>query len=224
MEASDLNLRVLRESLELSLRHYEKKTGMTFRDFPDLSLTPEKPNSARTIIPVSFEGSNIGELYAIVFLKGDGTGDSRTYKPADIIIPSELYHFEKVERVIPRAKTGIIYEFCFPFFFSVNAERKIAMFASSLDELGIEDGRISPLLKIGLSNPDYSRALDDSLRVQPQIYMTVGTSMEGKRIGDPHSIYYSKEVEDAIQVVGFYGISDPDSSILKNCKNWMIPP
>ncbi len=116
MEASDLNLRVLRESLEHSLRHYEEKTGMTFLDFPDLSLTPEKPNSARTIIPVAFEGSRMGELYTIVFLKGDGTGDSKTYIPEDVIIPLEFYHASKVERVIPRAKTGIIHEFCFPFF------------------------------------------------------------------------------------------------------------
>ena len=222
MNVNNLDLKTLRMPLEQALSTYEERTGIRFQDFPDLTPTPEKPNSARTVIPVAYGTTKIGDLYAIVFVKGDGTGDSKTYKLDDLTIPSEFQHTEKPERVIPRAKTGVICEGFFPFF-SINPQGYTAMFAASLDELSIDDKTITPLWRLGQTDSDYSKALHGKVPSQPQIYLTVGETIGGKRIGDPHSIYYGRNIEDALQVVGFLGITDPNSPVLNISKNWILP-
>ncbi|RJQ16769.1 hypothetical protein C4573_01760 [Candidatus Woesearchaeota archaeon] len=214
------DLKTLKMPLEKALSAYEATTGMKFQDFPDLTLTPDKPNSARTIIPVTYGTAKVGELYAIVFAKGDGTGDSKSYQLENLLIPEEFRHAEKPERVIPRAKTGVIAEGCFPFF-SLTPEGYTAMFAASLDELGIQDNAIVPLWKLGLNDADYAKALRDERRVHPQIYLTVGDSLQGTPIGDPHAVYYNRSTEDALQVVGFLGITDKKSPILHVSKQWI---
>lgn len=221
MNIKEADLKRLRVSLESALSSYEPLTGIKFQDFPDIILTPEKPNSARTVIPVTYNAEKIGDLYAIVFVRGDGTGDSKTYKSTDLIVPQEYVHTEKAERVFPRAKTGIISEGCFPFF-SMTSQGDIAMFAISLDELGIEGKTITPLWKLGMSNQDYSKALHGKLQANPQIYSTVG-SINGQRVGDPHSIYYNRNSEDALQVVGFLGINNQNNPLAEISRNWILP-
>jgi hypothetical protein len=221
MNAGSLNLKTLRRPLEDALSTYQT-TDLKFQDFPDLILTPEKPNSARTVIPITYGTAKIGDLYVIVFAKGDGTGDSKTYKLDDLDIPIEFRYSEKPERIIPRAKTRIIYEGCFPLF-SMTPKKHISMFAASLDELGLVGKTITPLWRLGQNDSDYSKALQDELSLNPQVYLTVGESLDGKRIGDPHSIHYNQNTEDAFQVVGFLGITDPDNPILNISKDWITP-
>src|SRR3989344_1594424 len=162
MDINSLYLKTLRKPLEEALSAYETNMGIKFQDFPDLTLTPEKPNSARTIIPVTYGTAKIGDLYAIVFVKGDGTGDSKNYKLDDLTIPSEFQHTEKPERVIPRAKTGVICEGFFPLF-SMTPQGYTVMFAASLDELSIIDKKITPLWRLGQTDSDYSKALHEKM-------------------------------------------------------------
>ncbi|MDP3734543.1 MAG: hypothetical protein Q8R37_04905, partial [Nanoarchaeota archaeon] len=173
MDVNSINLKTLRIPLEEALAAYEQRTGIKFQDFPDLTPTPEKANSARTVIPVAYGNARIGDFYAIVFVKGDGTGDSKTYKRDDLAIPLEFQHPEKPERVIPRAKTGVICEGFFPLF-SMNPQGYTAMFAASLDELSINDKTITPLWRLGQTDSDYSKALHEKVAFKPQIYLTVG--------------------------------------------------
>lgn len=221
MDVNNLDLRILRRPLEEALSAYETHPAIKFQDFPDLTLTPDKPNSARTIIPVICEHAKLGDLYVIVFVKGDGTGDSKTYKLDELIIPPEFQHIEKPERVIPRAKTGIIYEGFFPLF-SMTPKGYIAMFASSLDELGIVNKTITPLWRLGQNDSDYSKELHGKESANPQVYFTVGKSSNRNRVGDPHSIYYNRNIEDALQVVGFLGIAGTNNPILDQSRNWML--
>lgn len=224
MNVNTLNLAVLKRPLEDALSAYKQSIGMEFKDFPDLTLTPEKPNSARTIIPITYENVKIGDLYVIVFAKGDGTGDAKTYTLDDLIIPKEFQHTEKPERIIPRAKTGITYEALIPLF-SMTQKGYAAMFAVSLDELGIVDKTITPLWKLGQSDSDYSKVLHGEVSADPQIYFTVGESPDGKRVGDPHAIYYNPhtEIEDALQVVGFLGIGDKNNPLINKIRAKLTP-
>ncbi len=221
MNVDTLDLGLLRRPLEEALAGYEKSSGIKFQDFPNLTLTPEKPNYARTIIPVTYGATNIGNFYAIVFVRGDGTGDSKTYSLDDLAIPQEFQHAEKSERVIPRAKTGVVCEGFYPLF-SMTAQG-CAMFAASLDELGVINNTITRLWKLGQEDSDYSKALNGELCFDPKVYFTVGESLDGKRIGDPHSIYYNRNTEDVIQVVGFLALNDKNLPIENISKNWILP-
>ena len=223
MDINVINLGSLRRPLEDALNNYASITGLRFQDFPDLTLTPEKPNSARTVIPVTYDSVRIGDFYAIVFVRGDGTGDSKTFKLDNLTISPDYVHNEKPERVIPRAKTGIISEGFFPLF-SLTPKNEVVMFASSLDELSVFDGELGLLWKLGQDNSDYSRSIRNGVAQEAQVYFTVGNYPGGKRIGDPHSIYYTRDTEDALQVVGFLGIpNDSAVPIDRVTKSWRFP-
>jgi len=222
MNIHNLDLRSLRKPLEEALSAYASDTGLKFQDFPDLNLTPTKSNSARTIIPVTYSDVSVGELCVIAFVKGDGTGDSKTYQLKNLIIPSEFYHSEKSERVIPRAKTGIFCECCLPLF-SITPQERAVMFAASLEELSLSGNKVTPLFKIGQTDEDYSKSILGEMSCNPQMYLTIGESPEGKRVGDPHSIYYKRSTEDALQVVGFLGVTDPENPILNISHKWILP-
>jgi hypothetical protein len=219
MHIEPTDLLTLRRPLEDALSAYENITGLKFSDFPDLIHTPEKPNSARTIIPVTYKSAKVGDLYTIVFVKGDGTGDSKTYKLNELVIPSEFQFTDKSDRIIPRSKTGVIREGFFPFF-SITPKGNTVMYAASLEELSLDGKTIAPIWRLGLNDADYSAALQNQEATTPQIYVTVGEAKDGKRIGDPHAIHYSRHIADAIQVVGFLSINDLDNPYAKNSMNW----
>ncbi len=222
MDVKSLDLKMLREPLEAALSAYENATGMKFEDFPDLILTPEKPNSARTVIPVTYETVKIGDLYALAFMQGDGTGDSKTYQLQDVVIPPEFQHSEKPERVIPRAKTGVVCEGFFPLF-SLTSQGDIALFAASLDELGLVDTTLTRLWRLGQTDEEYARALQRKEITTPKVYLTVGESAEGKRMGDPHAIYYNRALPDALQVVGFLGTTDANNPLKEISESLVLP-
>ncbi len=91
MNAQDLDLASLRKPLQGALIGYESLCrDLKFEEFPDLVLTMEKPNSARTVIPVSYADANTLDMYVIVFLPGDGTGDTNTYQLEQLRLPKRL--------------------------------------------------------------------------------------------------------------------------------------
>jgi hypothetical protein len=221
MDINSVDLNYLRGPLEKSLYLYEVVAGIKFHDFADFSLTPEKPNSARTVIPVSYEGVKVGELYAIVFAKGDGTGDSKTFGLESLTIPSEYMHDTKPERVIPRSKKRVIREGFFPLF-SITPQGNTAMYAASLDELSLVGNSVAKVWTLGLNNSDYSKVLDGKVIISPHVYSTVG-AQNGKRVGDPHAIYYDRSKPDALQVAGFLSITVLNKELLSIAKYWPIP-
>ncbi len=220
MDINELNIIELMGPLRYALSTYGTK-NVEFKNFPKLVLTPEKPNSARTIVPVYFDNSQVGELYVIAFVRGDGTGDAKTYAPDKLHIPEKFKYSDKPERVIPRAKTGTICEGFFPLF-SITPSGFTAMYAASLDELSVDDNRLVTLCRLGLDDERYLNALRGDFVDLPKPQLTVGTH-KNKRIGDPHAIHYTKTIEDAVQVVGFLGISDLDNPIMNYSKDWVVP-
>ena len=145
--------------IEHALRDYEDITGLKFWDVPEMELTPDKPYSARTSVPVAIKSAMVGNLVTLAFAKGDGTGDAKTFKLDDLAIPEALMHQDKPERVLPRAKTGIISEFCFPLF-SITPGNW-APYTVALDELGVVNNTIAPIKRLGFDDDQYVKALFD---------------------------------------------------------------
>jgi hypothetical protein len=114
-----------------------------------------------------------------------------------------------------------MFEGCFPLF-SMTPQGDIVMYAVSLDELGLEGRTVTPIGKLGMSSQDYSKALHSRSQDAPQVYLTVGNN-NGQRVGDPHSIYYHRNTEDALQVAGFLGINDPNNPLVKIARKWRLP-
>ena len=156
-------------------------------------------------------------MSAIVFARGDGTGDDKTFKLEDITIPEEYIHDTKPQRVIPRAKTGIVWEGFFPLFSVTPNKQKIMMYTAALNELGLdENNTLGKLGQLGLSGEWFERLIenmDDYSKLEfiprPEIYSTTYTRfIDDERVGDPHSIYYNKDTKDALQVGGFLAVTN----------------
>ena len=228
MEPRDLDLKGLREPLEDSLRTHlgllDKK--LWYKEFPDFELTPDKTNSARTIIPITYTGSKVGYMYAIVFLPGDGTGDENTCKLNEVVISPKLSYKDKPWRVIPRAKTDVIAEGFFPFF-SMKKYGIIVPFAAHLDELIFEDGdenKIIPAWRLGQERNSYLHLIKSGSDIEPKVQFTT-INDDGGVFGDPHAIHYGMKVKDISQVVGFLSIKDQDNPLLVKgiVDKWKMP-
>ncbi len=142
MNIEDLNFKIFSEKIEESVSTYvaQLDSGIEIRENIGLHLTPDKPNSARSVIQLNAGNTLIGELYVILFMPNDGTGDSNTYELSDILIPKYLQFAIKPERIIPRAKKGIFAEFFFPFFSFIGDSNSFIPNAICLDELILEEG------------------------------------------------------------------------------------
>lgn len=236
MNSGDLDLPAMREPLREALAVYESHYGgdLRFGDFPELAPTPEKPNSARTVVPVSYKGLPPLDMYTIVFLPHDGTGDANTYPLGELDIPDYLQFAEKPERVIPRSKRGVDYEGFFPLFSVAGGD--CHMFASSLAELrtaGPEERaqweRMVPGGKftwgiqvegfLGSYPSEFSQRLQAGF--QPQVWFTTGTR-NGQRFGDPHAIYNPFE-SGLLQVGGFLAVKDEAHPIRAITGDWATP-
>ncbi|MBS3124106.1 hypothetical protein J4437_05745 [Candidatus Woesearchaeota archaeon] len=210
MNIHDINLEKLNGPLKTTLSYYESfYPGLKFSNFSNFVITPEKSYSARTDIPVTYKNINLGNLCAIIFAKGDGTGNSNDYNLSQFISNLFLIYSANPDSVIPRKKEGITYEGCFPLF-SVSPIGFKSMFALSLEILGVDKGetKIVSLGKIGQDAETYAKALEDQIDVNLGIYVTTGNTKQGKRFGDPHSIYYNPNTPDALQVAGFLAIKE----------------
>ncbi len=218
-----LNLRELRQPLELALEQYQRQYfTFKFEKFSDLHPTPEKPNHARTVVPISYRGTYIGNMYVIVFLPGDATGDENSYKLNQVVIPSHILYQEKTSRVIPRAKKGIVCEGFFPLF-SQTVEGRIVPFAASLEELTLdEQRRVVPAWTLGMEPQEYVQALQGQQEIFPTTYFTVGTNSVQERFGDPHCVHHQPRGA-ALQVAGFLSISEENSPLLSMTERWLMP-
>ncbi len=223
MNPTDLDLRGLTRQLGLALEGYRWLFDNEFhvQDFPDLALTPEKPNSARTVVPIKY-GFDLRplDMYAIVFLPGDGTGDSKTYKAGELKLPSRLKYEEKPERVLPRSKNGVICEGFFPFF-SVGSDGRAKMFDAYMEELIVTDAT-SPSTVVHGWGLGRGGPIPGESKNAPRVYFTTG-EINGKRFGDPHAVHYPKEYSNGIQVAGFLAVKDTNHPILGATEKWILP-
>lgn len=205
----------LTELLDKSLEKYQKHIGnnIKFGSHLPLYMTPEKPNSGRTVVEVNYEGSKAGDMCVILFRPGDGTGDDKTYKLHDLEIPEYLRFIDKPERVLPRKKTCAM-EVFFPFFSVIQLpygdEIPTLAFGNvvSLEELTVDAAskKIVKMRDLGESPETYRNKIG---QVTPHISLTTGYLANGTRFGDPHSIFHRQDVK-SMQVVGFLSLGEDD--------------
>ena len=233
MNINSIDLKILRKPLEEALYDGYVQTfpGLIFHEFEDMVLTPEKPNSARTVIPVSYlEGPHkkehkIGNMYVIAFARGDGTGDDKTFKLEDITIPGEYRHNTKPEKVIPRAKTGIALEGFLPLF-SLTPKEKVLMYTTSLEELGLDENKkLVKLTDLGMHSYWFKEIIREASYVKqlytprPTIHYTTYTRASEKiRMVDPHAIHYNSQVADDMNIGGFLAINSTRHPFLDSLK------
>jgi len=225
MELKESYVRGFRKPLRKSLQKYASLLGgeVEFQEFPDFILTPDKPNSARTVVPVTFSGEEVGKMYVIVFSAFDGTGDDKTYGLGDVKIPLGLKWCEKPERVIPRSKEGVMIEGFFPLF-SKTPYGTIAPFAAHLDELTLDGNEVIPAWRLGQNKRSFLNAISRSRSsIRPEIQFTTKADFSGRRFGDPHAVYYGSPALEAVQVAGFLSITDQDNPLMSLAHRWRKP-
>lgn len=211
-------------------------------------LTPQKPNTARTTVPVRYQGTKIADMYVILFRHQDGTGDSSTYRLDDVVIPHFLSHSEKPERILPRAKTGVLAEGFFPLFSVQNGVTY--PFICSLEELTID---VPTAMALGGLKPSVVQAWNLGMsaahfrwhtterdkgykKVDPKVTFTVGNyhqvrfgdphnvcNIDGKRFGDPHAIYAILNEPNVIQVAGFLAVTEKTPTLVDATRDWSLP-
>jgi hypothetical protein len=194
------------------LDYGEELKSVEFGKFDDFSFTPEKPNTARTVVPVLYQGDEVGKIYAIVFAPQDGTGDTNTYTLSQIQLPAQIQH---PERLLPRKKSCIMEAF-FPFFTEYNG----AIFPNTacLDEIVVDKNggteRAMLLWNLGVSPERFHRSVNDALGNIPHVQLTTGHYRNGERFGDPHAVYCDPISSfKAIQVVGFLAVDNKDNPL-----------
>jgi len=170
-----------------------------------VELTPEKPNSARSVSTVQHLGETIGKLRVIAFAPNDGTGDESTYSLEGVYPERGLPAHSKI---VPRSKTGIDSELHFTL---AGKFKDIAgdpvPFAGHLDVIGFRnDGYIGSIGSVGLGMNAFVNALELGNPAEPTVSLTVGKDFLGERSGDPHAIYNS--FGEVVQVAGFLAITD----------------
>jgi len=210
----ETNVEFASEMLPKALRGYEcRYDGLSFGDFGLFKLTPEKPNTARTLVPVSYKGKSAGDMFAILFRPGDGTGDSSRFQPWELNILGE--YRKHPERVLPRDKTGIDYELFFPFF---SVGKKVCWYAVSLEELTVDNVKHPNVVvkerDLGFKADRYVKILSVRDAVMPMISITTGYGNDGERFCDPHAVYFRVKA-DVIQVVGFLPIKNAENPLFK---------
>lgn len=198
---------------------------LEFGSFAPFVLTPDKPNTARTLVPVKYNGAEVGEMFAIAFMPGDGTGDYNTYKPGQLEIPPQYALKEKQEKVFPRSKTGTVFELFLPF--GSVAGGKIHLFASSLEELTIDETEAPLTLRkawdLGMARCDYGWLVNHGGEVAPRIQLTTGYRPDGERFGDPHAVYFGVDT-NTVQVVGFLPVTSQRSPVVELAQKVALLP
>ena len=199
------------QNLARVLKSYEEYVGRGIEfsvDGPVL-LTPDKPNTARTTVTVGQGDNKLAKMYVILFLAGDGTGDAKTYKPGQLIVPEYLQFDNKPERVLPRKK-DCEEEIFLPLFSLING--KVHDNIVSLEELTVDDVQnpktIVKRTDLGLPLEEYRNIVNSVIgpieKRGPYHQRTTGYE-GGKRFGDPHAIHHRRDLS-SMQVVGFISL------------------
>jgi hypothetical protein len=206
----------LEEPIGQALRTYEEVSdnGLMFDSdkASKLELTPDKPNSARSVTDVTFMTEKIGSLYVIAFKPGDGTGDESAHKLASLRVDRP---YPRSTLIVPRSKAGVHSEVNLTIvrhsIEDVHAEPE--KFAGTFDLLGLDIERVTKIGELGhLATEKYPI---------PVATLTVGYGEDGKRFGDPHAVYNG--ISDAIQVCAFLAISDAVHTKYQNVLDGLRP-
>ncbi len=208
------SLYAFRQPLEEALRGYERIHAITFGSFQDLEPTPDKPYTAKTVVPVRCADTSAGEMTVVVFMGGDGTGNQTTYRLHEVTVSPELQHIKQRDRIIPRSKNGVVAEGYFPLFSQRSDDATFFPFAGSLEELTLDDSkRIVRAWTLGRGCYAHLGG--------PLAHFTLGTDAYGKRFGDPHAIY--NEHHGSVQVAGFLPIHNEQSPLMRITDGWILP-
>jgi hypothetical protein len=199
-------------SVREALQVYVGMDNWRFGNVDGFVLTPDKPNTARTVFPVKYAGHDIGDMYVIAFSPGDGTGDESAFKLGSLELPEELVYDKFPAKVLPRKKDGILYEICFPI--ATVIDEKAVRFAVSLDELTVDCANdpktVVKAFELGLSQEQYHKAIKAGNDLGPKLFLTTGHK-NGLRFGDPHAIHYGVK-EKGIQIAGFLAIKEEEKA------------
>lgn len=216
----------LRGPIYDSVKRYSEiagQKGLVFNpdDLQELTLTPDKPNTARTVIEArDHHGEKVGDMYVIAFKPQDGTGDSKSRRISDLDVK---YPYFYVEALTPRDKAlgsevhlGILSQAAW--------EREPTPFGGQLDLIGLRGLSLGRLGTLGvgrsssknISTLGFSEPAQD---LQPNASYTV--KGEGlSREGDPHAAYnYTSE----LVVAAFLAVESHNAFLLQNAFNPRSP-
>lgn len=174
-----------------------------------LELTPDKPNSARSVVSVTSGEKSVGDMYVIAFQPGDGTGDESFIKLHGGVTFAEGIPISK--NVLPRQKAGVATEVHLPLFSQriddVHAEPEL--FGGNYDLLGLRRNLIKKIGELGHQKLQHNKSHLGEF--SPFAMFTVGTTPtegpEQKRFGDPHSVYVPEDAE-MLSFCAFLAVSD----------------
>lgn len=180
---------------EISVGGDDRSEGV---QIPELSLTPEGTNFARTLVPVRVAGEHVLNAWVIAFRPGDGTGNDSGFAEGSLILPEHLSRASSHGdlALYPRPKTGITAEICVPL---ANAAFGHFYKITKLGILTVSTQEEGPTVT------DAGVYLDDA-----DSFITLGTDNFGRRVGDPHALFYpatqsldSEYGRTALEVVAF---------------------
>jgi hypothetical protein len=179
-------------------------------------LTPLKPNTARSVAQVRVAGEVAGDLYVIIFNKGDSTGEYSEEYPQDSLEVPPLNLSNNIgdatltpgSASYPRPKSQLA-EICIPL---VNAmiwpDERVTMYGGTqLRLIGVnnDDSLERPMVTpIDLGSHGVNKNPLQAFSKAPS-FMTLGTDSFGRRVGDPHAVFNPSE---NVQIAGFIAATD----------------
>ncbi len=222
-EVAGVNLRDLEAPIYDALTRFSEETdGRVLFGYLEqaaqLELTPDKPNSARSSVPVYHEYEEAGTLHVIAFAPHDATGDDKTYT-ADRLVNR---HFPDDPRYYPRSKANAHAEAHLSILSQrIESHDDPVLFAGHLSLLGIfkrdyfgtEENHLVEIGYVGMESHSFASAVRDGRSgTKPRATLTTGYRGElehpeapGERFGDPHALLNRSGL--AVQVAGFIAIS-----------------
>lgn len=183
-----------------------------------LELTPDKPNSARSSVPVYHEYEEAGTLYVIAFAPHDATGDDKTYKASQLI----NRHYPNDPKYFPRSKANAHAEAHLAILSQdIHKQTDPVLFAGHLSLLGIfnrdyfgtAENHLAEIGYVGMESHSFASAVREGRSgLKPRTILTTGYRGEmehpeapGERFGDPHALLNRSGF--VVQVAGFIAIS-----------------
>ncbi|MEO6761246.1 MAG: hypothetical protein ABI220_02600 [Candidatus Saccharimonadales bacterium] len=215
-EVSGIPLKNFEDPIRSALINYSELTdGRVVFDHPEqaakLELTPDKPNSARSIINVLHEHELIGSLFVIAFAPDDATGDNKTFNLGEVVLPN----LRPDTKYLPRSKKGTYAEVHLALAsqaIDLRYGSEPVMYAGHLSLLGlIDENNVGKIGYVGQDPCMFPYNLALSRPLDPLATLTVGNRDEmlhsevmGSRFGDPHAVWNNTQ---AVQVAGFFSLS-----------------
>lgn len=222
-EVAGVNLEALEDPIYQALTRFSEITdGRVLFGYLEkavkLELTPDKPNSARSSVPVFHEYEEAGTLHVIAFAPHDATGDDKTYT-ADQLVNR---HFPDDPKYYPRSKARVHAEAHLSLLSQrINSQDDPVLFAGHLSMLGVfsrnyfgtMENHLTEIGYVGMESHSFaSRIQRRDVDKIPHATLTTGYRGEmehpeapGERFGDPHALLNMSGL--VVQVAGFIAIS-----------------